>query len=445
MGHTDVVPVHARRLDRRTRSAASSSRNGDGVDEVWGRGAVDMLNLTSSMAVAFQDLVDARRSARRGDLHLLRRRRRGGRQRPRRPLGGRPPPRRDPLRLPADRERRAARRLAGGAGDRRRRSARRASPGAGCGCAARPATARCRSASTTRSSRRPPSCSASPSTARRRGSTSCGRRGSTRSTSPTSSRRALLDPDAIDAALDALPSAGGRRPPPRLHAHDVLAEPHRRRASMKTNVIPDSIDARGRRPHAARRGHRRGRRPPAGRARRPRRPRRGRDHPRTTRRRSAAPTRRCGTRCSGPSPCRSPAPRCRPQFTRRLHRRPRVPRARRDLLRRRPVQPDRRRRRVRPPLPRPRRAHRRREPRPHRRALAAGPRRPDDLTPPGPSRLEDDEHLAGRMCEHEGQPGDGDRTPSARSGPRGSSSLDRGTPTAGSRSRRGSARRGRRR
>lgn len=50
MGHTDVVPV----------SAESWSRDpfgGELVDgEVWGRGAVDMLNLTASMAVAFKEL-----------------------------------------------------------------------------------------------------------------------------------------------------------------------------------------------------------------------------------------------------------------------------------------------------------------------------------------------------------------------------------------------------
>ena len=54
MGHTDVVPV----------SAAGWTRDpfgGDLIDgpagpEVWGRGAVDMLNLTSSMAVAFRHL-----------------------------------------------------------------------------------------------------------------------------------------------------------------------------------------------------------------------------------------------------------------------------------------------------------------------------------------------------------------------------------------------------
>ena len=61
MGHTDVVPVDP---DGWTRDPFG----GELVDgEVWGRGAVDMLNLTASMAVAVRDL--ARRGFRpRGDL-----------------------------------------------------------------------------------------------------------------------------------------------------------------------------------------------------------------------------------------------------------------------------------------------------------------------------------------------------------------------------------------
>jgi acetylornithine deacetylase/succinyl-diaminopimelate desuccinylase-like protein len=61
MGHTDVVPVNP---DGWTRDPFG----GELVDgEVWGRGAVDMLNLTSSMAVAFRHL--ARSGFRpRGDL-----------------------------------------------------------------------------------------------------------------------------------------------------------------------------------------------------------------------------------------------------------------------------------------------------------------------------------------------------------------------------------------
>lgn len=50
MGHTDVVPVNE---DGWTHDPFG----GDVLDgEVWGRGAVDMLNITSSMAVAFREL-----------------------------------------------------------------------------------------------------------------------------------------------------------------------------------------------------------------------------------------------------------------------------------------------------------------------------------------------------------------------------------------------------
>ncbi|MGI9605379.1 MAG: M20/M25/M40 family metallo-hydrolase [Acidimicrobiales bacterium] len=52
MGHTDVVPVN--------RSGWSNDPfGGELIDgEIWGRGAVDMLNITSSMAVAFRHLAD---------------------------------------------------------------------------------------------------------------------------------------------------------------------------------------------------------------------------------------------------------------------------------------------------------------------------------------------------------------------------------------------------
>jgi acetylornithine deacetylase/succinyl-diaminopimelate desuccinylase-like protein len=50
MGHTDVVPVNPQSWTR-------DPFGGELVDgEVWGRGAIDMLNLTSSMAVAFRHL-----------------------------------------------------------------------------------------------------------------------------------------------------------------------------------------------------------------------------------------------------------------------------------------------------------------------------------------------------------------------------------------------------
>lgn len=57
MGHTDVVPVHVDGW-RRDPFGGELIRTSQGVDEVWGRGAVDMLNLTSSMAIAFRDLAD---------------------------------------------------------------------------------------------------------------------------------------------------------------------------------------------------------------------------------------------------------------------------------------------------------------------------------------------------------------------------------------------------
>ncbi|MFI5053998.1 MAG: M20/M25/M40 family metallo-hydrolase, partial [Acidimicrobiia bacterium] len=53
MGHTDVVPVNPEGWSR-------DPFSGEVVDGfVWGRGAVDMLNLTASQAVAFRRLVDS--------------------------------------------------------------------------------------------------------------------------------------------------------------------------------------------------------------------------------------------------------------------------------------------------------------------------------------------------------------------------------------------------
>jgi acetylornithine deacetylase/succinyl-diaminopimelate desuccinylase-like protein len=53
MGHTDVVPVSPERWKH-------DPFGGELIDgEVWGRGAVDMLNLTASMAVATRRLADA--------------------------------------------------------------------------------------------------------------------------------------------------------------------------------------------------------------------------------------------------------------------------------------------------------------------------------------------------------------------------------------------------
>jgi acetylornithine deacetylase/succinyl-diaminopimelate desuccinylase-like protein len=53
MGHTDVVPVNEA-------GWSNDPFGGELIDgEVWGRGAVDMLNLTASMAVAFRRLADS--------------------------------------------------------------------------------------------------------------------------------------------------------------------------------------------------------------------------------------------------------------------------------------------------------------------------------------------------------------------------------------------------
>ena len=59
MGHTDVVPVNPAGWSR-------DPFGGELIDgEVWGRGAIDMLNITASMAVAFRQLATQRLAARR--------------------------------------------------------------------------------------------------------------------------------------------------------------------------------------------------------------------------------------------------------------------------------------------------------------------------------------------------------------------------------------------
>ena len=51
MGHTDVVPVDPAGWVNDP-FGGELIRSADGVDEIWGRGAVDMLNLTASMLEA---------------------------------------------------------------------------------------------------------------------------------------------------------------------------------------------------------------------------------------------------------------------------------------------------------------------------------------------------------------------------------------------------------
>ena len=55
MGHTDVVPVTPEGW-RRDPFGGELVANEQGLAEVWGRGAIDMLNLTASMAVATKEL-----------------------------------------------------------------------------------------------------------------------------------------------------------------------------------------------------------------------------------------------------------------------------------------------------------------------------------------------------------------------------------------------------
>ncbi len=55
MGHTDVVPVSPEGW-RRDPFGGELVADEQGTQEVWGRGAIDMLNLTASMAVAFKHL-----------------------------------------------------------------------------------------------------------------------------------------------------------------------------------------------------------------------------------------------------------------------------------------------------------------------------------------------------------------------------------------------------
>ena len=58
MGHTDVVPANPDHWQRDP-FGGDLVKQDDGTTQVWGRGAVDMLNLTASMAVATKHLADS--------------------------------------------------------------------------------------------------------------------------------------------------------------------------------------------------------------------------------------------------------------------------------------------------------------------------------------------------------------------------------------------------
>ena len=101
MGHTDVVPVSPSGWQR-------DPFGGELVDGiVWGRGAIDMLNLTSRWPCATRGSPERLAAARHADLPG--RRRRGGRRLARRrPPGGADPGRGSRVRLRRHRERRRA-------------------------------------------------------------------------------------------------------------------------------------------------------------------------------------------------------------------------------------------------------------------------------------------------------------------------------------------------
>ena len=217
MGHTDVVPVTPSGWSR-------DPFGGELVDgEVWGRGAIDMLNLTASMAVATKHL--ARQGLRpKGTLRLLRRRRRGGRWPLGRGVGPRPRTRRRRRGL---RDHRVGGLVIGHPGrpeghDHRRREGRRC--GAGCASTARPGTARCPSAPTTHSSRRPRSCAASRRTEPRAEINDLWRELRRRVRPRRRPAQGAARPRHRPRGVPHASRPGHRQVRPRVHAHDLLAE-----------------------------------------------------------------------------------------------------------------------------------------------------------------------------------------------------------------------------
>ena len=143
MGHTDVVPVNESGWSR-------DPFGGELVDgEVWGRGAVDMLNLTASMAVAFRHLAMTGFRPRGDLIYFAVADEESGSAHGMQWMADHELDC-DPRRLRADRVGRSC--TAGPTSSRtsRSRSARRVSPGGGCACAESPVTGRHRSKPTTR-------------------------------------------------------------------------------------------------------------------------------------------------------------------------------------------------------------------------------------------------------------------------------------------------------
>ena len=343
---------------------------GELVDgEIWGRGAIDMLNLTASMAVATKHLaapgVAAERHAR-----LPRRGRRGGRRRARRRVAGASTHwdavacrLRDHRVRRLDHARAAGRQVVLTVGEK----------GVGVAAAARarhagPWLDALRRRQRAREGGRGGAPARRP-TARRPRSTTCG--GPTRPSLdlPAEVRAALVDP------ADAWTPRCRRSPTSAPPSSPTPAPTPRSRPNMVHGGVEDQRDprrgrARRRHPHPAR-PDRRGRRPAAGRRPRPpRRPRHGRAPSTTGRARRARSTRRCGTPSSALVAQRPAGSHPAAPHHRRRHRRHVLPRqGQRGVRVRAPVAP-RQLRGLLQPLPRQQRAHRRRVPPAHDAVLA---------------------------------------------------------------------------
>ena len=229
MGHTDVVPVSPDGWHE-------DPFGGELIDgEVWGRGAIDMLNLTASQAVAFRHL--ARNGFRpRGTLIYF-----GvadeeaggvvGRE-----VDDRAPLGRRRLRLRAHRDGRLAPRR----GPQGRHLDRREGPGLAppARCGARPATGRCRSGPTTRSMK---AAEVVARLAAYRPAARLDEMWAARleaSGLPEPVRQGLLDPERLLDTLAALPQSTAKL----LHActHTTIS-PNVAHGGIKTNVIPDTV------------------------------------------------------------------------------------------------------------------------------------------------------------------------------------------------------------
>ena len=305
MGHTDVVPVNPDGLVTRSRSAASSIADGG---EVWGRGAIDMLNITSSMAVAFRRLADEGFRPRGTLIYFgVADEEAGGEwgaeymvEHHWDAIGA------DYVLTETGGWSQSATTACAASPSA---SPRRASAGCASGSTARPATARCRTAPTTPSSPRPRSCAASRPTGRQPQLDDLWRPRVDAMDLPDDVRAALIDPARIDDAIASLEPVLARHRP-RLLAHDAVAQRRARRPEDQHH--PRRRRHRRRHPHRARRDARRRRWPPRRRARRPRRRCRRQHAAGVDATRSRHRQRRCGTRSPHAPRPPIPAPTCLP-------------------------------------------------------------------------------------------------------------------------------------